>query len=76
MLLYSRIVRFCETEKVKGIPISKNFFENLNDIRQEGYVIHHSNVAGKIIRCAHPYSSEKVRENYCKTPVVTQLIQI
>ena len=59
VFLYSSIVRFCETEKVKGIPKSKKFIENLNSIRQEGYVIHHSHITGEIIGYAHPYCNEK-----------------
>ena len=70
MFLYSSIVRLCETGKVKGIPISKKINEKLNGIKQEGYVIHHLHITGEIIGYAHPYCNEKVRENYCKTPVV------
>ena len=70
VFLYSIIVRSCKTEKVKGILVSKRSIENLNGIRQEGYVIHHSHITDEIIGYAHPYCNENIKENYCKTPVV------
>ena len=70
VFLYSSIVRSCETEKLKGIPVSKRSIKNLNGIRQEGYVIHHSHIMDEIIGYAHPYCNENVKENYCKTAVV------
>ena len=67
--LYSDIVNFCKSDKIKGIPSSIKFIENLIGIRDKGYVIHHSHIMEKIIGYAHPYCSRKVRENYCKRPV-------
>ena len=67
---YSNIVKFCKTDKIKGIPLSKKFIENLTDIRNEGNVIHHSHITGEIIGYAYPYWNGKVKENYCRPPVV------
>ena len=67
--LYSDIVNFCKSDKIKGIPSSIKFIENLIGIRDKGNVIHHSHIMEKIIGYAHPYCSRKVRENYCKRPV-------
>ena len=69
VLLYSNIVNFCKSDKIKGIPLSIKFIENLIGVRDKGYVIHHSHIMGEIIGYAHLYCSRKVRENYCKTPV-------
>lgn len=69
IFLYSNIVKFCDTDKVKGIPLSGKFIENLIGLRNEGYVIHHSHIS-EIVGYTHPYCNEKVRENYCKTPVI------
>ena len=70
VFFYSKIVKFCKTDKVKGIPLSKRFIENLLGIKDDGYVKHHSHITGKFIGFAHPYCNRKVRENYFKTPVV------
>ena len=70
VFFYSKIVKFCKTDKVKGIPLSKRFIENLLGIKDEGYIKHHSHITGKFIGFAHPYCNRKVRENYFKTPVV------
>ena len=67
VFLYSKMIRFCETDKFNGTPISKRFVENLLEIKN---VIHHSHVTGEIIGYAHYYCNEKVRENYLKIPVV------
>ena len=70
VFLYSNIVNFCKTDKIKGIPLLKKFIENLTGIKQKGYVIHHSHITGEIIGYAYPYCNRKVRQNYCKIPVV------
>ena len=67
---YSKMIRFCETDKISGIPISKRFVENLLGIKNKKYVIHHSYVTGEIIGFAHYFCNEKVRKNYFKIPVV------
>ena len=68
--LYSSIVSFCKTDKVKGIPLSKKCIENLPGIRDEGYVIHYSYITGETIGFAHSYCNRKLRENYYKIPVI------
>ena len=55
---------------MKGIPLSRNFIENLLVIKIKGYVIHHSHVTGEIIGFAHNHCNYKVIENYFKIPVV------
>ena len=70
VFLYSKMICFCETDKFNGTPISKRFAENLLEIKNENYLIHHSYVTGEIIGYAHYYCNEKVRENYLKIPVV------
>ena len=64
------MIRFCETDKISGIPISKRFVENLLGIKNKNYVIHHSYVTREIIGFAHYFCNEKVRKNYFKIPVV------
>ena len=67
--LYSSMIKFIRTDKVKGIPLSENFIENLNGIMTNAIQIHHSHVTGKIIGYAHNFCNAKVRENYHKVTV-------
>lgn len=64
--LYSNLMSFCRTWKVKGIPISKNFIENFSSILKNTQCIHHSHIAGEIFGYSHTFCNEKVRENYYK----------
>ena len=68
--LYSAMVRFCETDKVKGIPLSKNFLENLKGIMISKNYLHHSHIICEIIGYAHNFCNAKVRENKYKITVV------
>ena len=68
--LYSSIMRICETDKVKGIPLSKNFLENLKGMMASKNQLHHSQISGDIIGYAHSFCSAKVRENNYKITVV------
>ena len=68
--LCSRMVNFCKTDKVKGIPLSQKFFENIMVIMENKHCIHHSHVTGEIKSYAHSFCNEKARENYFKIPVV------
>ena len=74
VFLYSKMIRFCETDKFNGIPILRRFVENLLGIKNENYVIHHSHVTGEMLGFAHHYCNEKVRENYFKIPVIVHIL--
>ena len=68
--IYSTLVKFCKTNKIKGIPMSKNFIENLKGIMKNTTHIHHSHITDEIIGYAHSYYNQRVRENYPKITVV------
>ena len=68
--LYSSMIKFSRTYKVKGIPLSKHFMENLKGIMTNTVQIHHSHITGKIIGYAHSFCNAKVRENYHKVTVI------
>ena len=40
---------FCKTDKVKGIPLSKNFIDNLKGIMNIKTYMHHSHISNEII---------------------------
>lgn len=40
--MYSLVIKFCRTEKIKGIPLSKKIIENLKGIMNKGTQIHYS----------------------------------
>ena len=61
--LYSSMVKFCETSKVKGIPLSQKFLENIVPIMEDNLCIHHSHVTGEFKGYAHSFCNEKTREN-------------
>ena len=44
--IYSLLIKFAEKDKVKGIPISKNFIDNLKGIMKNRTNIHHSHISG------------------------------
>ena len=69
--LYSAMVRFCETDKVKGIPLSKYFLENLKGIMTSKNHLHHSHISNEIIGYVHSFCNAKVRENKYKITVIT-----
>ena len=60
--LYSNMIRFCATNKVTGIPISKKFLWNLTAILSDTKCVHHSHITGNIYGYAHIFCNEKVRE--------------
>ena len=51
--LYSSMLKFCKTSKVKGIPMSQKFLENIVAITEDNLCIHHSHVTGEIKGYAH-----------------------
>ena len=69
-LLYSTMVSFCRTDKVKGIPLAKNFIENVRETLNNTIQLHHFHGTGEIIGYSHSYCNHKGRENYFKVLVV------
>ena len=67
---YSTLIKFLRTNKVKGVPLSKTFIENLKGIIKNKVHVHHYHVTGEVIGYAHAYCNLKVRENKLKTNVV------
>ena len=43
---YSLLIKFAEKDQVKGIPISKNFIDNLKGIMKNRTYIHHFHISG------------------------------
>ena len=68
--LYSNLIPFCMTDKIKGIPISRKFIANIIAILDNTRCIHHSHTTGDIIGYADTFCNERVRENYYKIPVI------
>ena len=68
--LYSNLIPFCVTEKVKGILILKKIIWNIISILPDTKCIHHSHIAENIYGYAHIFCNERVRENYFKVPVI------
>ena len=68
--LYSSMIKFCRTDKIQGIPLSKNFIDNLRDIMSNKTFIHHFHMTGEIIGYALSFCNAKVRENKYKIIVV------
>ena len=64
------LIKFSETGKVKGIPMSKNDIDNLKGIMKNRTHVNHSHISGEIIGYAHRYCNYKVRENQTKISVV------
>ena len=57
--LYSNLISFCITDKVKGIPISKKFISNIKSILNDTKCVHHSHITGNIYGYAHTFCNEK-----------------
>lgn len=53
--IYSTMIKFTPTDKVNGIPISKNFQAIIKGIMNNSMHIHHSHVSGDIIGYAHSF---------------------
>ena len=64
------MVSFCRTEQVKGIPLAKNFIENVRETLNNTIQLHHFHGTGEIIGYSHSYCNHKGRENYFKVLVV------
>lgn len=61
--IYSLMIKFCRTEKIKGIPLSKKIIENLKGIMNKGTQIHYSCITGEIVGYPHSFWNMMVREN-------------
>ena len=68
--IYSTLIKFVETDQVKGMPMSKIFVDNSKGIMRDKTHIHHSLVSGKIIGYAHSYCNYRVRENKPKLSII------
>ena len=68
--IYSSLIRFAETDKVKGIPKRKHFTDDLKVIMKNRTHIHLSHISGEIIGYAHNYGNYKVTESKIKISVV------
>ena len=47
--IYSSLIKFVTADKIKGIPLSKNFIENLKGIMNNKTHIHHSHIQEKLL---------------------------
>ena len=72
--IYFYFIKFAETDKVKGISMSKNFVDNLKGIMKNKTHIHHSHISGEIIGYEHSYCNYKVRENKTRISVVAHKV--
>ena len=70
--LYSHLISFCRTKKVKEIPMSIKFITNISNILNNTHCPHHSHITGDIIGYSHTFCNETVRENYYRIPVIAQ----
>ena len=61
--IYSLVIKFCRTEKIKGIPLSKKIIENLKGIMNKGTQIHYSYKTGEMVGYLHSFWNMMVREN-------------
>ena len=68
--IYSTLIKFVETDQVKGMPMSKIFVDNSKGIMRNKTHIHHSLGSGKIIGYAHSYCNYRVRENKPKLSII------
>ena len=64
------MVRFCETDKVKEIPLSINFLESLKGIMTSKNHLHRSHISNEIIEYVHSFCNAKVRENKYKITAI------
>ena len=64
------MLKFCKTRRVKVIPMSQKFLENILAIMEDSLCTHYSHVTGEIEGYAHFFSNEKLRENYLKISVI------
>ena len=70
IFIHSSLLKFVETDKVKGIPTSKKLIDNLKGIMRNKTHINHSHISGEITGYTHSYCNQDVRENKSKISVV------
>ena len=70
--IHSANMDFCKTDKVKGIPISEKFIENMKGILYNTTYIHYSHFTEEITGYSHSYCNLRIRENKKKISVVAQ----
>ena len=66
--MYWTLIKFSRSDKIKSIPMSKNFIENLKGVTKNKTHVHHSHITVETTAYAH--SNLKVRENKPKITVV------
>ena len=64
------MINFQRTNKVRDVPFSKKFIEDLRLIMTNTKCIHHSHVTGDIKGYTQTFCNKKVRENYFRIPVI------
>ena len=47
--IYSSLTEFVVTDKIKGIPMSKNFIDNIKCIMRNKTYLHHSHISREIV---------------------------
>ena len=61
--IYSEIIKFESTGKIKGAPLSKNFIDNIKGILNNKIKIHHLPISNEVISYAHSFCNAMVKEN-------------
>ena len=64
------MINFFQTNKVRGIPLSKIFIGNISSILENTHCIHYYHITEEILGHAHTFCNEKVRENYYRIPII------
>ena len=68
--IYSAVMIFCQSEKVRCTPISEKIVEKVKKILYNKTHIHHSHITGKFIGYSHSFCNFRLRENQENTSVV------
>ena len=56
--LYSSMVNFCKTNKVKEISLCQKFIKNIRAIKENTHCIHHSHITGEIKGYVHSFCNK------------------
>ena len=70
IFMYWTLIKFSRSDKIKSIPMSKNFIENLKGVTKNKTHVHHSHITVETTAYAHSYCNLKVRKNKPKITVV------
>ena len=68
--LYSQLIDFETTDKIKGVPISRKFIPNRVAILSSKNSVHKSHITGQNEGHSHNFCNKKVSENYSKNPLI------